>query len=241
MRSKVYFKSTGVKICGILNVPKKQKNKDFVMVFCHGWLTSKNSSKIAELSSKLAEKGINSFAFDFFGHGESRGKLENISQTIAVQNVNDAVSFLRKKGYKKFGLYGSSFGGGTATVFAAKSEDLSFLCLISTVTKCKASWPKSQEHLLKLKNNFAEKFSGDLKKYNYISLGKKIKIPVLIVQGNKDISTPLSGAKKLLKNLAGEKMTVIIKGAGHNYEKKKQREDIIKAIYNFVIYNLPKH
>jgi len=241
MKSKVYFKSTGVKICGILNVPKKQKNKDFVMVFCHGWLTGKNSSKIAELSSKLTEKGINSFAFDFFGHGESKGKLENISQTIAVQNVKDAASFLRKKGYKKFGLYGSSFGGGTATIFAAENNLLSFLCLISTVTRWKSTWPKSQERLLKLKNNFAEKFSNDIKKYDYFALGKKIKIPVLIVQGDKDTSTPLSGAKKLLKNIAGEKMMVIIKNASHNYEKKKQREDIINAVFNFILYNLPKH
>ncbi len=237
MRKKVYFKSDAAKICGILNVPKRQKHRGFIVVFCHGWQTSKNSSKIVELSSRLAVKGISSFAFDFFGHGESDGPLNDITQTKAMHNLRDAIAFLKKKGYKKFGLYGSSFGGGTVSAYAGKArgaqKDLEFICLISTVTKYSKSWLIEREKRIG-KIPFAWK---DLKKYDYFRIAERIRVPALIVQGDSDKLTRVAGARKFFRLLKGEKMMVVIKGGDHSFSKKKQRHDALSAIYNYIMYS----
>jgi len=131
MEEKVYFNdSDGNKICGILLSPTFDTNKPIV-VLCHGLLTSKNNSTNTNLKQILADKNIATFRFDFFGHGESDGKFEDVTISKAVDDIINAVIFLRNKSYKKIGLFGSSFGGISSIVAASKLDELLFLALKS--------------------------------------------------------------------------------------------------------------
>ena len=141
MKTKVKFKSKEAKICGILTVPKKTKLKDFCMVFCHGLKSKgKYASKVVALTKLLNKKGVTTFAFDFYAHGESEGDFSKLTQTIANNNLLDAIKFLKKKGYIRFGLFGSSFGGATVISTSPKIKEKLFVCLNAPLTNYKKTW-----------------------------------------------------------------------------------------------------
>ena len=85
MREKIFFEnSKGNKLCGILSNPTNDKNKS-IIVLCHGFSTSKESSTYISLEQILNKNNISTFRFDFFGHGESEGKFENLTTTFNLE------------------------------------------------------------------------------------------------------------------------------------------------------------
>ncbi|GAH38486.1 unnamed protein product, partial [marine sediment metagenome] len=91
------------------------------MILCHGFSTCKDSYTYVRLEEILNGKGISTFRFDFFAHGESEGEFEDITISEAVDDILNAIRFLKESGYLKIGLVGSSFGG-IASVIVAKGE-----------------------------------------------------------------------------------------------------------------------
>jgi pimeloyl-ACP methyl ester carboxylesterase len=218
LMEKLYFKnSKGVKLCGVLS----GDSTEHVIVIAHGLGSGKDRRTAATLEKRL-NPGIATFRFDFFGHGESEGQWEDITVSEAVDDILCAIEFLKKKGFTKIGLVGSSFGGIASIIAASKSDDLYVLAL-----KCPVSdyviklmgydldkW-KKQGHIVyyhgqKLKYSFAE----DAMKLDAYSAAKNIKIPVLVVHGDKDVTVPVEHSHKLAEFLEKCKLE-IVEGADH--------------------------
>lgn len=249
---KVYFKnSKGNNLCGILSNPTLSKEKP-VIILCHGFSTSKDSQTYKRLEEILNNHQISTFRFDFFGHGESEGKLEDITISEAVDDILNAIPFLEKEGYFKIGLFGSSFGGISSIIAASKTNDLFILALKSPVSnyKEKGLVTKTKEELeewrekgyryyesgdgRKLRLNYT--FFEDFENNDGYEAAKKIKIPTLIVHGDKDGAVPVEQSKKttnLIKNCRLE----IIKGADHRYSNPEHFEKMIGLISQFIIKN----
>ena len=101
MKKKIFFKnSKGSKLCGILSNPTSQKEKS-IIILCHGFSTSKEGRTYVRLEQILNGSGISTFRFDFFGHGESEGKFEEITTSEAVDDIQNAIRFLKESDYKK--------------------------------------------------------------------------------------------------------------------------------------------
>lgn len=253
MEEKVYFKnSKGLKLCSILSNPTSSKEKP-IIILCHGFSTSKNSHTYVRLQEILNKYQISTFRFDFFGHGESEGKFEDITISEAVDDILNAIKFLKNQGYTKIGLVGSSFGGIASLMAASKTDDLFILALKSPVSNYeeKEYATKSKEELeewrnrgfryyvsgdgRKLKLNYT--FFEDFKNNNGYEAAKKIKIPTLIVHGDNDESVPIEQSKKtasLIENCKSE----IIEGADHRYSKPEDFEKMLDLISKFIIENL---
>lgn len=119
MREKLSFKnSKGNQLCGILSSPASGKDK--IVILCHGFSSSKESRTNVEFEEIFNEGGLATFRFDFYGHGESGGKFEDITLGEAAHDLEQAYSFLKKRGYKKFYLVGSSFGGAASVLAASR-------------------------------------------------------------------------------------------------------------------------
>ncbi len=89
---------------------------DSLIIYCHGFLGSKNYTVVTRFVEMLAEEA-DAISFDFRGHGESEGH-----STIGVRELLDlaaVVDYARREGYRKIYLVGSSMGGATSLRYAA--------------------------------------------------------------------------------------------------------------------------
>ncbi len=250
MKEKIFFKnSKGDRLCGILSNPTEQKETP-VIILCHGFSTNKDSHTHVRLEKILNNRGISTLRFDFFGHGESEGKFEKITVSEAVDDIQNAIQLLRESGYKKIGLVGSSFSGMASLLIASRTDELYVLALKSPVTdymgliiahanqeKIK-TWKEkgfidiigANEEKLKLDYSFFE----DAQKLDGFESAKKIRIPVLIVHGDKDDTVPIKQSIKtssLIKNCRLE----IIEGGDHLYSDQKHFEKMLDLISTFII------
>lgn len=196
-----YFLSKGKKLSAVLN----GNNKSAIIILAHGWTSSKDGKSCILLEKTFNKIGIDTLRFDFYGHGESEGRLEDMTISIGVKNVIDAVKYAKKSGYKNIGLFGSSFGGLCSTLAAAKIK-LFVLLLKSPVSDYRdIKWEKR-----------GEGFMREHKKYNAYKLAKKINCPVLIIHGIIDKDVPISQSEKLRKSLKNCKL-IEVAGLTHDY------------------------
>lgn len=252
MEEKVFFTSSqGASICGILSNPTSSEEKP-VIVLCHGFGTGKNGRTYVRLQEALNDHEISTFRFDFFGHGESEGDLEDISISEAVDDILNSISFLKERGHSRIGLFGSSFGGISSIITASVSDDLFVLALKSPVSNYEEleSERVGEEGIkrwrdkgyfrveifdgreLMLKYSFFE----DFKNNDGFKAANKIKIPTLIVHGDKDESVPIEQSKKTA-SLIEKCRLEIIEGADHRYSKPEHFERMLDLISEFIVYS----
>lgn len=105
----IYDSTDNIKLCGLLS----QVNEDNkIVVLCHGLKADKTERKSFDaLIRELQEQRINSFRFDFRGHGESTGKDYEMTPTKEVQDLEETIKMLNRKGYNEIVILGASFGG----------------------------------------------------------------------------------------------------------------------------------
>ncbi|OGG02686.1 hypothetical protein A2W14_05145 [Candidatus Gottesmanbacteria bacterium RBG_16_37_8] len=217
----------------------------------------------APLSKKLADLGYGVFRFDFRGHGESGGRSVEMTIEGELADLEAAVREVKRKGFKKIGLLGASFGGGTATIFAAlKRKELQFLCLWYPVLNYDHTfinpylpWLKNQ--MARMRRDLEEKgwttIPNDGKPFR---IGKKlfdemnwyfpykelakIRLPVVIIHGDNDSYVPYKDSLEYIKNKPGEAKLITIKGADHGFggenEKLYKEEAINKTVLTFRRY-----
>ena len=101
------------------------------VVMCHGWSRDKNGTKYKMLSEELAKNGISSLRFDFYGHGESDGVLNDFTESIGVKNLHHVIRHLQDNGCKNnsIGISGSSTGAQVAILYAVRNPEIGALAL----------------------------------------------------------------------------------------------------------------
>ena len=242
MEEKLFFKnSKGNKLVGILSDPSG-KITNPIIILCHGFNSSKNSSTNLALVQELNRNQISSFRLDLFAHGESEGNFEDITASEAVDDILKAIDLVKKLGYKKIGLVGSSFGGLASFIASSISSNLYLLavkCPVSSYLEFRDyanlmmidEWKKrgfSYRENRKLNFSF---YKDGVKNVAY-DIAKKIKIPTLIVHGEADSDVPVSQSIKISKLIPNCHLE-IVPGAGHLFKEGNSRQIMIKSIINF--------
>jgi len=220
MIKKVWFEnSKGDKLCGIVSNPTGSKTKPIVII-CHGYDSNKDRSTYIKLSNALNKKKVSTLRFSFYGHGESEGKISKFTVREAVDDILCAIKFLRKKYYKKIGLLGNSFGGVAAVLAAVETSNLFVLALRSVGI----DHDSRKRPLIK----------KDFKNKVWIAAGKKVRVPILIVHGEKDEDVELWQATELAKAIKSSRLE-IIKGADHRYTNPKDFKKAMKLVVDFIV------
>lgn len=250
MEGKVYFKnSKGDRLCGILNDPSGDKDRPIV-VLAHGFSSSKDSKTYTNLAENLGKYNISTLRIDFYGHGESEGKFEDITITEAVDDILSAIKFVKSSGYTKVGLMGSSFGGIASIIAASKSPDLFVLALKSPVSNYldkeidnlsedeMESWKKTGYKYYesgdgtKLKLNYS--FFKDFENNNGYESAVKIKAPTLIVHGDADETVPYEQSVKTSKLIPDCRLHTV-KGSDHRYTNPKHFEEVQRELTEYIV------
>jgi pimeloyl-ACP methyl ester carboxylesterase len=239
----------GHRTAGILAAPAGPTDR--VAVLCHGFLSNKNSTTNRTLTARLLEHGIATLRFDFFGQGESEGPFERITCTTAVNQAKAALDLAVLKGFRRIGLFGSSFGGLVAILTASARKDLVCLALKCPVPDFEEmlrlefkpegleAWKRtntipnvsSGQGRIKLQYGFYE----DCLRHIGYDAAKAVTVPTLIVQGDCDEYVPLHQARRLVDALQGPKRLEILPGADHGFTKPGDFERMIALLTDWLV------
>jgi len=225
--------SLGHRVAAVLATPAGETDR--IAILCHGFLSGKRSTTNKTLTRLLNAQGIATFAFDFFGQGDSEGPFEALTTTTAVAQAHSALDLVRQKGFRLLGLMGSSFGGLVATLTAAQRHDLACLALKCPVVDFAeelrltlgeaemAAWqatdtiPNIMGGAERIRLRYA--FYEDCLRRIAYEPAKTITAPTLIVQGDQDECVPLHQSQQLAAALSCPNRMEILPGADHQFTK----------------------
>lgn len=223
----------GHRVASVLTAP--DAGTDRIAVLCHGFLSGKHSTTNKTLSRLLDARGVATFAFDFFGQGESDGPFEALTTTQAVGQAMAALDLVRQKGFTRVGLMGSSFGGLVAILAAAQRQDLACLALKCPVVDFAEELRLSfgEHELARWKDTgtipnimggpdrirLRYTFYDDCLRQIAYGPARTITAPTLIVQGDQDECVPLHQSRDLYDALQAPKRLELLPGADHQFTK----------------------
>lgn len=245
---KVNF-STGGKntLCGVLSVPEGAST---VVVISHGFTSSKDSRIYCELQEMINARGIGTLRYDYYGHGESSGKFEDITLSSACSSVYSAVDFTRQQGKYDVALLGASFGG-LISIIGASVKHVKALVLKSPVTDPVKFWRSrlGDEGIRKWEkegvlhyDNLGEKYDlkpGFWQNINYYDmplLVRGVSCPTLIVHGSADTVVPIEQSRELAERTGAQ--LKVIEGADHAYSDPAHYEECKGVMVDFLAEQL---
>jgi len=121
-------------LSGILAIPD-MAGKFPCVALSHGLVSSKESSKYVYLAERLCAAGIAACRFDYHGCGESEGNISETTLTIRIHNLDSILNHIRGHASvdgTRIAILGSSFGGSTALVEAARNTRIRCVALWAT-------------------------------------------------------------------------------------------------------------
>ncbi len=253
MQQKVIINTKQCRINSLLNIPDsgKKAGKLPLIIMCHGFRADITRKNHINISNALVKQGIATLMFDFFGHGSSSGKFEDLTPEIALRNLKDVFEFVNKDrrfqvvDKKRLVVYGSSFGGMIALLFASQCHYLRMVILKAPLSDFNMLWSKSEgfnewQSTGKIGNwkgeqlNLKYAFYQDGMKYDIYALAEEISCPVYIVHGNADEAVQLQQSQKLMMHLKVEKGLKVITGADHLFTNPENNKEMVEWIVDKV-------
>ncbi|MCQ2914953.1 MAG: alpha/beta hydrolase [Alphaproteobacteria bacterium] len=232
--------------------------KDICVVFMHGTLSDKNSSKSLFLEECCHKWGLSYIAFDFLGHGSSSGKY--IDGTIGkwFDNAKAVIQFILNKNSKeKIILVGSSMGGWISLLCCKEyKENISAFIGLATAPDFTKELDKEftneqkqemkEKGVIYIPNGWTEE--GDPWTYElmqdalkYLVLNGKNSInfnnKVVLIHGTNDDCVPLSKSFEIIDSLTSNDVKLIVlKNSTHRLAEQSDfnvlEQELIKIIEN---------
>ncbi|MGB7621643.1 MAG: alpha/beta hydrolase [Terriglobia bacterium] len=246
METLVQFKNRNGKwLRGMIHWPNASTHNGPVpgVIFYHGFTGDRIESHwiFVKCARALAEAGIASLRFDFYGSGESEGTFREMSLQGEIADAEDAIAFLRKqKGIAsdRIGLSGLSLGGTVAASVAGSGQARALVLwsavahtdrLRSAITRTGKAIPDARGNLEYDAREISAQALEEMVKVNPLTSLASFKGPTLILQAGNDAVVPLSDAEDFLDSAgAAVKEKVIIAGANHTYTSIAWENEVIQ-------------
>jgi uncharacterized protein len=217
---------------GMLHRPAGSRGRSPAVIFFHGFTGDRMESHwiFIKCARALAQEGIASLRFDFYGSGESEGTFYEATLQSEIADARAAVRFMqRQKGIDsaRLGLCGLSLGGCVAAC-VSRAANARALVLWSAVAnpgilqklskrlgKQAPDHPGDFEYDARL---ISTRFLRDAAKINPLSAIRRFTKPTRVIHPGKDETVPRSHAEDLLEASGARiKQKVIIPGADHTF------------------------
>ncbi|KAK7265382.1 hypothetical protein RJT34_33001 [Clitoria ternatea] len=226
----------GEKLVGILHDCGSRE----VVILCHGFRSSKESTSLVNLATALEIAKITSFRFDFTGNGESDGSFQYGHYWREAEDLHAVTQHFHQSNRVVSAIVGHSKGGGVVLLYTSKYHD------IKTVINLSGRYD--------LKTGIEERLGKDymerIEKEGFIDLEKSGKFEyrvtleglldrintnmyeaclqidkdcrVLIVHGSSDKVVPVEDAYKFAKIIPNHKLH-IIEGGDHSFTNNQNQ------------------
>jgi alpha-beta hydrolase superfamily lysophospholipase len=250
---KLFIKNRdAIKLAVVVEENSAPKGLAFVM---HGQGGFKEQPHIRTFIEAFKESGYTVVSFDTANTiGESGGKPEKATITSYYADLEDVIQWASRQSWydEPFVLVGHSLGGICAALYAEEHPDkVKALAPISTVVSGQLSMEASQGEKLETwkKTGLLKKDSNskpgvtyilpwsnmeDRLKYDLLPAAAKLIMPVLLMAGDQDDSTPYEHQEILFKEIPEPKEIHLIKGAEHTFRKAENLKEIKEIFLQWI-------
>lgn len=235
------------RICVVVEKTPKPKGLAFVM---HGLGGYKDQAHIRTICKAFLAAGYTVVSFDTTNtFGESDGNYEDATVTNYYADLEDVIAWAKTQSWftKPFVLAGHSLGGLCTALYAEKRPDtVKGLAPISTVVSGALSLETYKlfdelEQLTKWKKagiQITKSFDGkrvkrlkyshmeDRLRYDLLPDAARLTMPVLMIVGERDDSTPPVHQQILFDALPSKKEIHIINGAPHTFHEAPELAEL---------------
>lgn len=213
-----------------------------VAIYLHGFGSHRAGEKALALERTLTGRGCGFARFDFRGHGDSEGSFAGLTLTRLLEDVERAVAAVAAlvapgaaAGAPPLLLIGSSLGGLAAAWHAMAPRELRLplagLVLIAPAFRMveryvdavgpagRARWERKGRH------RFAGRWFDfelswdavvDARRYPHATLLERLALPVLVLHGDADDTTPLALSEEFARGCRRTRpQLVVIQGGDH--------------------------
>jgi uncharacterized protein len=221
-RHHITYRSEGLKISGIMNIPKG--NGPFpVLILNHGYIDPKiytNGQGLKREQDFFARNGYAVLHSDYRDHAQSDFDPENEIRPRSgyVEDVINAISAVKKSNLdmldkNSIGMLGHSMGGGvTINVMVTKPDAAKAYVLLAPINSdykvnfkkwVLPGWSKTAEEFIRLYGTPEEnpELWDTLSAKNYLS---RVTSPIMLHQGAKDAQVPVEWSRELKSLLEKE-------------------------------------
>lgn len=239
------------KIAILSELTNKAKGLVFVM---HGLGGSKEQPIVKLCAKVFSSCNYNVIRFDTTNtFGESDGKYENATATNYYEDLEDVIAWARKQRWFQcpFILVGHSLGGMANGLYAENfPNQVKALIPISTVVSGDLSikndpcamqeWERTGWRISERKSQpgtykrLPWAHMEDRKKYNLLDKTEKLKMPVLLIVGERDKTTPVEHHKILHEVLPDPKELHIVKGADHVFSQQAYMDKVENILIDWI-------
>jgi uncharacterized protein len=235
-----FLNRKGKRLRGVIHRPGASARRAPGVVFFHGFTGDRMESHwiFVKCARALAQAGIASMRFDFYGSGESDGAFREVTLHSEIADAKSALEFFRKqKGIdaKRLGLCGLSMGGAVAAS-VAKWAKANALVLWSALAHPK-ELRDIAEHATRLLPNGNREYSGHevstrfldgVDRVQPVKAIRGFRAPTLIIHPEKDEHLPLHHPEDFYCACGAViKEKVIIPGADHTYTSIAWENEVI--------------
>lgn len=240
------------KICVVVEGETNKEGLAFVM---HGLSGNKDQLHIRTFISAFLESGYTTVSFDTTNtYGESDGVPEDATTTNYLEDLEDVITWANQQSWyqEPFCLAGHSLGAFAVALYTQKNpQKIKGLAPISTVVSGELSATSNEKESLEqwkkdgykttpshTKPGLIKKIKWaefeDRMKYNLLPKIENFTMPVLMITGDQDKSTPPEHQKILYDKLPGKKELHIIKNAPHTFTDPKHLAEIKNIFINWI-------
>lgn len=216
-------------IAGIMVIPGG-RGKYPCVILSHGLVSSKESSKYTLVSDTFARAGIATCRFDYHGCGESGGDITETTLTIRLENLDVITEYVMDHpsvDSRNIGILGSSFGGTTCVLKAAKDKRIKCISPWATPYRMDMDGDGTISGIL-----FKETIFTDFAQHDILSEARNVS-NALVIHGEMDEVVPCEEGKALYHNMQKPKKCVIIKGGDHILSNPVHRDKAIRLARNW--------
>lgn len=242
-----YKARDGLELEGFLSLPKNFANKPTATIILpHGGPMSEDGKDFDMFSTFMANRGYVVFQPNFrgssgYGHNFMMQAVGGYGLEMQ-DDLEDAVKYLVDEKIadpSKVCIVGASYGGYAALMGATKTPDL-FQCAISFAGMSDLVRMRNKFRYFTNSNTARKQFGEDkdqLKQTSPVNMAERVKIPILLIHGDDDISVPVEQSRVMARALKkhGKVFEYIeLEDGSHYLDYLPHRQQTFEAMERFL-------
>ncbi|KAL6274478.1 hypothetical protein ACE6H2_025170 [Prunus campanulata] len=236
----------GEKLVGLLH----ETGSEEIVILCHGFRSTKETTTITNLAIALENEGISAFRFDFAGNGESEGTFQYGNYRGEADDLHAVIQHFSGANRAASTILGHSKGGDVVLLYASKYHGIRTVVNVSGRYDLKRGIEErlgkdfvetiKKEGYLDVKNktgdvsylvtkeSLMDRLSTDMHEA-CLQIDKECR--VLTVHGSADETIPVEDALEFSKIIPNHKLHVI-EGADHCYTS--HQAELVSVVLDFI-------